>query len=107
MKDLSDYEVDINTDSCYGCALIHVPGCNNIFEFLTDTVCTDKILKKKEKWVRCTKENTNVGDTVRGYRNENLYTVTYIHKYARTFELDFGDCEREQHMACYEIQVKE
>jgi len=84
MKDLNDYEV-IKDDSCERCVLNNVSTCSAVFEWITDKPCAGGyiLLKKKTKWVKCTKENTGLGDIVR-YKDSSMYD--FIVKYIRNYD---------------------
>lgn len=77
MRDLSKYEL-VDGEGCAGCVLDNYQEyCFSFFEWLTGESCDKKILKKKEVWETCTKENTKVGDKVKNKRDE-IYLIVAI-----------------------------
>lgn len=75
--------IEVVEGTCSECVLWNYTSCDSIFYTLCGFGCgrhvpnKDIILKKKEVWVRCTKENTKVGDTIRGVYKPSL-KVKYI-----------------------------
>lgn len=73
-------------DMCTGCFLEKYvaddDACDarQVMKTVTGVDCAEQkiIFVKKENWVTCTKENTEVGDTVRNNLSKDLVEIKYI-----------------------------
>ena len=73
-------EIEANAgDDCSKCIAICTNGCSGLMFNLTGIDCHKEgvIFRERETFVRCSKENTKVGDIV-CFNNELKYKVTYI-----------------------------
>lgn len=107
MRDLSNYEV-VNGE-CKDCILHNKNSCTCIFNFITGSICNCTILKKKQKWVKCTKENTKAGDTVRSIKYPDMYyTVDYVYKHKHKILITKNKIiEKCFYIDMFEVQEKE
>jgi hypothetical protein len=99
MKDLiNDYE--IVEGKCKDCDL----ESNSCITLCEKLIPEEYIFKKKEKWVTCTPENTEVGDRVKFISDGSIHKVKYIHETEDAFLLDTNTCMDD--MDRYEVKEK-
>jgi hypothetical protein len=116
MRDLGNIEVvEGKCDDCmfYDCNYVS-SICDAFFKALVGESCDYcggyLIIKKKEKWATCTRENTKAGDIVRYKASDRYRTVDYVFKRRDRLLLTSDDRtmnENSARMGDYEIQVKE
>ena len=83
-KESIEKEFEITEGLCHECILYVLDhktrNCHKIFALLTGKSCfsCEYILKEKEKFETCTKENTKVGDIVIDNSTGDKYKIKYI-----------------------------
>ena len=112
IKDLG--HIEVVEGGCSDCILLSASTCNEIFKDLTGLYsCNDSydcnyILKKKEVWETCTRENTKVGLYVYNNVNKTTFKIKYILNSRDRFILEnhYGNDTQDVGMDAYKIKVR-
>ena len=100
IKDLG--HIEVVEGKCEACDY-NEPGCEVLCRQFTPF---GHILRKKEKWETCNRENTEAGDIVRVKESAtgSEYLVDYVHKNNSDFVIDGRNYFNI--MECYEVKIK-
>lgn len=81
-KEIEFVEMPHSSGNCVKCIFYKFDDCIDFIDnlLLNSHDCQNGYCIYKENWVQCTKENTNVGDTVKLNRCDSLYKVIYVLK---------------------------
>ena len=112
IKDLSCIEF-VKQSECKGCLLHSYNKCEDIYKDIAGCICYDenddsvRIMRKKEVWETCTKENTKAGDPVRprGRECEAKCKVMYIYEDGQHFLMSSGYVNEEKRYL-YDFEIK-
>ena len=106
--------IEVVRGACRDCLLYGASYCYDQFKNLVGFDCANEdakyILKKKERWETCTKENIKIGDTVRWLKDADTeYKVTHIFKTRNRFMVEDSSgfkCFNSQPLSNYEVKEK-